>query len=1196
MSVEGAISRSSRASARRSGRRVARTRTVRESNVPRVVSLVARLACLFVAASASGSSAGVARWTMDDDNFASLSSWLVRFKFDVPAQSFRVPYAGIDVDLSAITCDDATVGSMSSDTTATGSKGGGNAIEDELRASVSDVRFECVLAWGVTDRLGNRAIGDATATVSKASARASFTLDVDDEMRPPLPREIRVKECEAQVSVTELTFTGGKFATVLNAASPAIRLELGRTLGALTCSSMTSGLKKFSGTDTDQQWEEGQLARLERVMQSAFEEARPVPFPSYNSTAGVANLSSSPLVAWCEYMVGAYIGAQGPRSVSAFARWIENQNEQNDEYNARVVRVPPVWLFDSATRLPKVSLSLPESALREVASTIEGASFVVYDMKVLGLETAKTLKGPTVRRSGMAGNVSGVDTQLDFTIGWERVLFNVSGILDILPTNVQLDPWIESLVVSFESRDPTFVVTVGLAIDESELEELRGTRQTNLACVARTIENARVVQVRWSGNPGSIIVNPWRPDRAANASDDRLEASLDKLITETSLLLTENLDEAVRLAISYQVGSNVRDWLDEELQRHLVRVRSGACPRSTTATRTASGLVRLLSVVFLYAAAISFGMFVTVLFGYFTVVVALGKFGRRCYDVALGHLTMIHQQRDDARRANHAGRGLFGDEDDEDDEDYDPEEDALAYSTPRSSSTKRNYTRASFHSGRRRSLQTEEDDTSMITESLLGEAEIDDDGNIDIDEESLVRRSVALCDSDVIPKSVKFGMPVLYAMTCMLFLSSNLSVGAAVQVRLFKRELAPSDAGDVDILLPEVFTFSLLDTVSNMWRAGVYALSALILIFSGIWPYVKIVAMWSAWSTSWVNPDDRRRLLERVDAAGKWSLIDVFVMMLFMVLFHFQVATSSGGLGALTVSVRPRVGFFIFVLATFVSMILGHVTRAYGDTDRENQRRGDEDERDETLDGRNEDESADDGESDRAVVLWKAAWSEDSTRAWIVGCGTCAVLAGTMASLIFAFNAICIQFTMLGIAGAALGPEASTRSMSLRSVIFEVRHASPDLSAFLSRLNEWILLTLSFLAPLLRLCAMVALWTLPLRRTQRGILWRVKGILDAWSALDVMLFSFLAAIFQIRRFLAFMLGGNCDALNKTLQQFVTGPLQRGHDLCFDVHSSLGTGCWLLATCTLGASLASFVVEKARRLENGVAKRTPSLLT
>ena len=93
---------------------------------------------------------------------------------------------------------------------------------------------------------GTELLEAASAAVLKSNARASLALDVDDKMRPPLPREIRVKECEAQVSVTELTFTGGKFAAVLNAASPAIRLELGRTLGALTCSSMTSGLKNLA--------------------------------------------------------------------------------------------------------------------------------------------------------------------------------------------------------------------------------------------------------------------------------------------------------------------------------------------------------------------------------------------------------------------------------------------------------------------------------------------------------------------------------------------------------------------------------------------------------------------------------------------------------------------------------------------------------------------------------------------------------------------------------------------------------------------------------------------------------------------------------------------------------------------------------------------------------------------------------------
>ena len=183
--------------------------------------------------------------------------------------------------------DDATVGKMSSDTTATGSKSG-NAMEDELRASVSDVRFRVRLDdvggridWGTELWRRHRPCRNRTR-----ARRWRWTWTT--RCVRPLPREIRVQECEAQVSVTELTFTEGSLRAVLNMAISAIRLELGRTLGALTCSSMTSGLKKFSGTDPGQRWEDGQLARLERVMQNAFEEAPPIPFPTHNPSAGVA--------------------------------------------------------------------------------------------------------------------------------------------------------------------------------------------------------------------------------------------------------------------------------------------------------------------------------------------------------------------------------------------------------------------------------------------------------------------------------------------------------------------------------------------------------------------------------------------------------------------------------------------------------------------------------------------------------------------------------------------------------------------------------------------------------------------------------------------------------------------------------------------------------------------------------------------
>ena len=65
-----------------------------------------------------------------------------------------------------------------------------------------------------------------------------------------------------------------------------------------------------------------------------------------------------------------------------------------------------------------------------------------------------------------------------------------------------------------------------------------------------------------------------------------------------------------------------------------------------------------------------------------------------------------------------------------------------------------------------------------------------------------------------------------------------------------------------------------------------------------------------------------------VDALGKWSLIDAFVMVLFRVAFRFQLTTRDDDAWA-TVDVRvaPRWGFHAFVLATVVSLGVGHVAR-----------------------------------------------------------------------------------------------------------------------------------------------------------------------------------------------------------------------------------------------------------------------------
>lgn len=1140
-----------------------RTRCLDARGVSTRALVAVTVLALGVASTATGTeSASILSSARDDDGDSgegrdsTLSSWLAKFTFDVPTQTFRVPYAGIEVELSAFRCSNVSVGALTSDVDSLDRSFGAVANDDqgELTAYVKDLGFMCDLRWSVTDRFRNRAIGDAKTEVAGSDAQFSLGLDVDPNGSPPLPREIKLTNCRAHITATDLSFNGGRFATVLNAASPAIRVELSRTLSALACSGFASGLENFSGTASGQRWEDGQLARDERAMASFFRPAEPASFPRYNATAGVSNLSTSPLVRWLEYMSEAYIGAQGPRSVSAFARWIEDQNERNDENNVNVVRVPPVWLFDSQTHLPKMSLMLSKEVLREISSTVEGAAFVVYDMKVVGLETATTLRGPSVVKSPATLNSSDVDTELQFTIGWKRVFFNISGVLDILPTSIKLDPWIEPLIVSLELHNPEFTVGLGLAIDEMQLRQLKGTRQANVACLAQTIISARVLSLDWSGQVGPVMVNPWRLNEPVDESDDTLEASLDALITRASLLITEKLEEAVHRALSHQLGSTTRNALNEELHRRLDYMRSSKCQKNTGSARSASSFKRVVSMALLYAALFCAGMFVTVLFGYFTLVVTFRKMGRRCFYAIMRRIISISAHEED--------EWVIENDQDFALEDTDSRDDDNDLSYVRQFHSRRNYSRASFHSGRR--AEATVDDTSIITESLLGEAEIDEEGNIDIDEKSLIHRPVALCDSLVVPRSAKYGLPILYAMTFLLFLSSNLSVGATLSVRAIKRDVQfPED--NADILLPEVIVFSLGNTVANMWRAGVYTLSVLILLFSGVWPYVKLVTMWVSWSVPILDSRTRGRTLKLLDDFGKWSLLDAFVMMLFMVLFHFEITTSPDvtGFGALTISVRPQRGFFVFLASTVLSMILGHVTTGYH---RLNERCS--------------------GTGDEYPVehMQETAWHRmqmSATKKWLLSMAVTAMMVGTSVALIFGFKSVAMRFTMLGIAGAALGPDDSTRSMSLRSVAVQVRNASPELHPSLSRLIEWTMLIYAFIVPLLRISTVTMIWTMRLHPRDRRSLWWCKDVLDAWSALDVMLFSFVAAISQIREFLAFMLGGNCDALNDTLQQLVAGPLSHTHDLCFDVDSSLGDGCWLLAACVVGSWASSRAVEFLR---------------
>lgn len=187
----------------------------------------------------------------------------------------------------------------------------------------------------------------------------------------------------------------------------------------------------------------------------------------------------------------------------------------------------------------------------------------------------------------------------------------------------------------------------------------------------------------------------------------------------------------------------------------------------------------------------------------------------------------------------------------------------------------------------------------------------------------------ALLFNPILPFLVRYGILLILLVNIALFIASNTSLGASVYL------LVKTPTGTTQF--PSLFNFSLGNSVRDMWNAKVYALSILIALFSGVWPYTKLVLMIICWCVPAGILSIRRRghILIMLDAMGKWSLIDTFVLMMMMVAFHFSLTPpvsnfTPDGTISFEAYVEPHFGFYSFLVATMLSLVLTHlVIRAH---------------------------------------------------------------------------------------------------------------------------------------------------------------------------------------------------------------------------------------------------------------------------
>jgi hypothetical protein len=173
-----------------------------------------------------------------------------------------------------------------------------------------------------------------------------------------------------------------------------------------------------------------------------------------------------------------------------------------------------------------------------------------------------------------------------------------------------------------------------------------------------------------------------------------------------------------------------------------------------------------------------------------------------------------------------------------------------------------------------------------------------------------------------IPLRFRYFIPFVLAVNIGLFLSSHLNLGASVNI---VAELAGEK-----ITVENFFEFSMAQSTIDIWRAGGKRLSILILLFWGVWPYAKQFVTLALWflPPKRVSCTLRGNIFFWLDAVAKWSMVDIFVLIVSITAFRVTIESPDVGflpdnfysINLLVVPV-PQWGLYANVMAQIMSQI-----------------------------------------------------------------------------------------------------------------------------------------------------------------------------------------------------------------------------------------------------------------------------------
>ncbi len=103
--------------------------------------------------------------------------------------------------------------------------------------------------------------------------------------------------------------------------------------------------------------------------------------------------------------------------------------------------------------------------------------------------------------------------------------------------------------------------------------------------------------------------------------------------------------------------------------------------------------------------------------------------------------------------------------------------------------------------------------------------------------------------------------------------------------------------------------YSVLSGVADLARQNELILAAVIFFFSVAFPIAKLASLWMVWSVPLASKR-REGVLVWLERLGRWSMLDVFVVAIMIVLIKMKPLAA----------ISPRPGVYVFSGAILLSM------------------------------------------------------------------------------------------------------------------------------------------------------------------------------------------------------------------------------------------------------------------------------------